>query len=204
MHKPMLPYVIPALRWIGHPNSIPMQDRYYKLGEITYEDVCAWREEVKREGEEVDEIMTLSRTAGLGKLIRKRFVIGCYALFIENQEFLFRKAQKVRRLIVEDITKALSLCDGLIAPASNQGALKINDTKTDQLSSEYLIAENFMALANFSGYPSMTLPFGYDELNLPVGINITCTKEAETMMFNLALGIEECTKLKDQIKEVQE
>lgn len=54
--KPMLPYVIPALRWIGHPNSIPMQDRYYKLGEITYEDVCAWREEVKREGEEVDRL----------------------------------------------------------------------------------------------------------------------------------------------------
>ena len=54
--KPMIPYVIPGFRWIGHPNSIPMQDRYYKLGEITYEDVCAWREEVKRESEEVDRL----------------------------------------------------------------------------------------------------------------------------------------------------
>jgi hypothetical protein len=54
--KPMLPYVIPAFRWVGHPNSIPMQDRYYKLGEITYEDVCAWRDEVTREGEEVDRL----------------------------------------------------------------------------------------------------------------------------------------------------
>jgi hypothetical protein len=54
--KPMLPYVIPAFRWVGHPNSILMQDRYYKLGEITYEDVCAWRDEVTREGEEVDRL----------------------------------------------------------------------------------------------------------------------------------------------------
>jgi len=158
---------------------------------------------MQQDGKDVEDIMTHSRTVGFGKLIRKRFVIGSYALFIENQEFLFRKAQKVRRLIVEDITKALSLCDALIAPASNQGALKINDTKTDQLSSEYLIAENYMALANFSGYPSMTLPFAYDEENLPVGINLTCIREAEQMMFNLALGIESCTKLKDQIKEVQ-
>ena len=54
--KPMIPYVIPGFRWIGHPNSVPMQDRYYKLGEITYDDLEAWREEVKREGEEVDRL----------------------------------------------------------------------------------------------------------------------------------------------------
>jgi hypothetical protein len=54
--KPMVPYVIPAMRWVGHPNSIPMQDRCYKLGEITYEDLCAWRDEVKREAEEVDRL----------------------------------------------------------------------------------------------------------------------------------------------------
>ena len=54
--KPMLPYVIPRFRWIGHPNSIPMQDRYYKLSEITYENLESWREEVTREGEEVDRL----------------------------------------------------------------------------------------------------------------------------------------------------
>ena len=56
---------------------------------------------VRKEGADMAEIMTNTRTEGFGPLIRRRFVIGSYGLFEENQERLFRKAQKVRRLIVD-------------------------------------------------------------------------------------------------------
>ena len=155
---------------------------------------------VLHEGKSMEESMILSRTAGFGKLLKKRFVIGSYALFTENQEEVFRKAQKVRRLIVEDLKRVLNDVDVLIAPASSQGAPKFDDVSIDQLSSEYLIAENYMALANFSGYPSITVPMGFVE-GLPVGVNLTSAAFTEQLLLNVALAVEECTGIKDRIKE---
>jgi len=167
-----------------------------------HSNLDALRFGVQKEGKDIEEVMTASRTAGFGPLLRKRFVIGSYALFTENQELIFRKAQKVRRLIVEEAKKALMEVDCLIAPASGNGAPLLEDSKIDELSSEYLVAENYMALGNFSGYPSMTLPFGYDQ-TLPLGVNLTCRPFEEGLMLNLAKAIEGVTGLKDLIKEVQ-
>lgn len=155
---------------------------------------------VLHEGNSMEESMIRSRTAGFGKLLKKRFVIGSYALFTENQEEVFRKAQKVRRLIVEDLKRVLREVDVVIAPASAQGAPKFDDVSIDQLSSEYLIAENYMALANFSGYPSITVPMGYVD-GLPVGVNLTSAAFTEQLLLNVALAVEESTGIKDMIKE---
>lgn len=155
---------------------------------------------VAKAGNNIEEVMTNSRTAGFGPLLRKRFVIGSYALFIENQEKIFRKAQKVRRLIVENLNEALTHVDVLIAPASAQGAPKIGDNSADQLSSEYLIAENFMALANFAGTPSITIPMGFVK-GLPVGVNINAKAFEESKLLDIAYGFEKITGLKDQVKE---
>lgn len=167
-----------------------------------HSNLDALRFGVQKDGKDIEEVMTASRTAGFGPLLRKRFVIGSFALFTENQELIFRKAQKVRRLIVDDVKKALSDVDGLIAPASGNGAPLLEDSKTDELSSEYLVAENYMALGNFSGYPSMTLPFGFDG-PLPLGVNLTCRPFEEGLMLNLAKGIEDVTGLHDLICEVK-
>ncbi len=167
-----------------------------------HSNLDALRFGVQKDGQDIEEVMTASRTAGFGPLLKKRFVIGSYALFIENQELLFRKAQKVRRLIVEDVKKALESVDCLIAPASGNKAPLLQDSSIDELSSEYLVAENFMALGNFSGYPSMTLPFGFDD-KLPLGVNLTCRPFEEGLMLNLAKGIEDLTGLSDLICEVK-
>ncbi len=155
---------------------------------------------VLHEGKSMEESMIRSRTAGFGKLLKKRFVIGSYALFTENQEEVFRKAQKVRRLIVEDLKRVLGNVDVVIAPASSQGAPKFDDVSVDQLSSEYLIAENYMALANFSGYPSITVPMGIVD-GLPVGVNLTSAAFTEQLLLDVALAVEECTGIKDVVKE---
>ena len=147
-----------------------------------------------------EDIMTKSRTAGFSSLIRKRFVIGSYGLADENQDRLLRKAQKVRRLVVEDLHKVLAAYDAVVAPASLQGAPTLNST-SDQLSNEYLIAENYMCMANFSGDPSMTVPYATVD-GLPVGLNITCRAFDEAGMFNLAQAIENITGLSDVVKEV--
>lgn len=152
-------------------------------------------------GETTDEIMINSRTKGFGTWIKKRFVIGSYALFEENQERLLRKAQKVRRLIVETILSKLKDADILLAPASSSGAPLIEGQSIDELSDESLIAENHMVIANFGGLPSMTIPMGYVD-ELPIGINLTANPFKEQDMFDVAQAIEEITGLANQIKEV--
>ena len=144
-------------------------------------------------GENVEDIMTKTRTVGFGPLIRKRFIIGSYGLKDENQEKLFRQAQKVRRVVVEEFTKMLNQCDGLLAPATSSCAPLLEGANTNVLSNTHLIAENYMILSNFSGTPSITVP-SLPVNGLPHGVNITCKVEDETTMFNMALAIESCVK----------
>lgn len=152
---------------------------------------------VRKEGADMAEIMTNTRTEGFGPLIRRRFVIGSYGLFEENQERLFRKAQKVRRLIVDAMRECLKDYDCIIAPASGSIAPHIEgDYNEDQLSEDYLISENYMAMANFSGYPSMTVPMGFIE-ECPIGVNLTTRAFDEETMFDIGKAIEEITGYKD-------
>ncbi len=156
---------------------------------------------LRQPGSSLEEIMKVSRTIGFNPLLRKRFVIGSYGLKDENQEFIFKKAQKVRRLLVQELSHALDHVDALIAPASSTIAPKIGDDNIDKLSAKHLISENYMVLGNFSGYPSMTIPMGYIQ-DMPIGVNITTKAKTEALMFDIALGIEHLTGLKDQIKKV--
>ena len=152
-------------------------------------------------GETTDDIMINTRTAGFGPWIKKRFVIGSYALFEENQDRLLRKAQKVRRLIVDEIMNKLKDADILLAPAAPSVAPEIKGQSTDELSNESLIADNHMVIANFAGLPSMTVPMGYIN-DLPIGVNLTANPFKEQTMFDVALAIEEASGLADAVKEV--
>lgn len=154
----------------------------------------------RQDGSSVDEIMIKTRSEGFGPWIKKRFVIGSYALKADNQERIFRKAQRIRRLIVDEVFNELNSADGLIAPAAPGGAPLLSATSTNEMSNEYLIADNHMVIGNFSGCPSITLPMGYTN-NLPIGINLTCNPFKEQDMFNISLAIEEITGLKDITKE---
>ncbi|MDY6062443.1 MAG: amidase family protein [Erysipelotrichaceae bacterium] len=152
------------------------------------------------DGETMEDIVINTRTRGFDSLIKKRFLVGAYSLNDQNQELIYRKAQKVRRLIVEAYNKELNEADCVLAPCSASGALKLSEQVNDVLSDEYLIGENYMAIANFAGLPSMSVPMGY--LNeLPIGINITAKAFDEVGMFDIAQAIEDITGLKDRVKE---
>ncbi|MGL5979000.1 MAG: amidase family protein [Erysipelotrichaceae bacterium] len=156
---------------------------------------------MRERGDEVEEVMTSSRTLGFSSEVRKRFVIGSYALFEENQDRLLRKAQKVRRLLVAELAKALEGYDVLFAPAAGSVAPHVDDCHEDKLSSTYLIAENHMLLGNFSGYPSITIPMGYID-GLPVAVNLTAKAFQEQTLLNVACAMEHVTGLADACKEV--
>ena len=150
----------------------------------------------REEGESYEEVMTRSRTKGFTEFIKRRFIIGSYALLKENQYELFLRAQKTRRLIVNAINKVFENNDAIFAPSAPDVPPLIDASSSDKLSNEYLIADNYMAIGNFGGYPSITLPLGFIK-NLPFGVNLTCKIFDECNLFNIASGIEDLTGLKN-------
>ena len=156
---------------------------------------------MREEGASVEEVMINSRTKGLCSYVRKRFVIGSFSLFEENQEKIFRKAQKVRRLIVEELANCLKDFDVVIANASSDVAPLAEESKEEHLDNDALVAENYMAIGNFSGYPSMTMPTGFVN-GMPIGINMTAKPFEEQTLFNIGKAIEEITGLKGNDVEV--
>lgn len=152
---------------------------------------------VRGDGNSIDEIMFNARTNGFSELIKRRFVIGSYVLQKENQEKLYLNACRVRRMIVNKIDELFKKYDGMIAPASGSIAPKFNE-KSDKLSSSYLILENNLVIGNFGGYPSITIPNGLID-NMPIGINITCKRENDSLVLNIAHKLEEQMPYKGMI-----
>lgn len=146
-------------------------------------------------GTTYEEVMCDARTKGFGELIKRRFVIGSFALMKENKNDLFLRAQKNRRRIVEAVDKILKDSDFIYLPAAPSVAPRI-DQSSDRLSDEYLIADNHLVLGNFAGLPSITLPIGFKD-GLPFGANITARAFDETSLFQLSYQLEKITGLAD-------
>lgn len=141
-------------------------------------------------GNSIDEIMFDARTKGFSELIKRRFVIGSFVLQKENQERLFLNAQRIRRMIVDKMNELFKEYDGLILPCSGGPAPFMESENIDRLGFKSLVLENHLAIGNFGGYPSITIPS--DLINeLPIGINITGPAFKDLDVLNVAYAIEE-------------
>ena len=151
------------------------------------------------EGDNINDIMFDARTKGFSELIKRRFILGSYILQKENQERLFKNAQRLRRLIVDKMNELYESYDAMILPASGGIAPKFDDS-IDRMSDRYLILENHMAIANFGGFPSITIPNGIVN-DMPVGLNITGPQFKDGETLNIAHKIEDVLGYKGLIKE---
>ena len=151
------------------------------------------------EGDNINDIMFDARTKGFSELIKRRFILGSYILQKENQERLFKNAQRLRKLIVDKMNELYEKYDAMILPASGGIAPKFDDS-IDRMSDRYLILENHMAIANFGGFPSITIPNGIVN-EMPIGLNITGPQFKDGETLNIAHKIEETLGYKGLIKE---
>lgn len=138
----------------------------------------------RKAGETAQDIMCLTRTEGFSELVKKRFILGSYVLQKDNQERLFLNAGRVRRIIVEKINDLFKTYDALLMPTIGIPP-KINELKRNNT-----IIESQLIIANFGGYPSITIPAGLID-NMPVGINITGRILEDDVVLNIAYKIEQ-------------
>lgn len=153
-------------------------------------------------GKTYEEVVNGARSNGFGELIKRRFIIGNFALMKENQNDLFLRAQKNRRVIVNKVNEILKDYDFIYLPAAPSIAPKIKET-TDRLSNEYLIADNHLVLGNFAGLPSITLPIGMSE-DMPFGANISGRPFEDKQVLQMAQEIEKITGLKNLVAKGEE
>lgn len=144
-----------------------------------------------RGGNTYQEVMYNARTQGFSELIKRRFVIGSFCLMRENQEVLFLRAQRNRAKIVEETNKILADYNLIYVPAAPSIAPSFGQS-SDKLSDEYLIADNHLALGNFAGLPSMTLPLGLEE-GYPLGVNLMGRAFEEEKLLLASYALEKIT-----------
>lgn len=155
------------------------------------------------EGDSIEKIMFDARTKGFSELIKRRFVIGSYVLQKENQEKCFLNAQRVRRIVVDKMTELFKTYDGMIGPAAGSVAPKFKSENVDKLTKRNLILENYLAIGNFGGFPSITIPCGFVN-EMPIGLNITTGVKKDLDSLNIAYALESIYPYKGQIaKEVK-
>ena len=148
---------------------------------------------LRKDGKTFEEVMTNSRTEGFSWLVKRRFIIGGYSLLKENRVDLFIRAQKCRRLIVNAFNKVLENYDAIYCPAAPSIAPLMNNSSV-VFNEDYIVSDNYMAFANMGGYPSITLPLGFEN-NMPFGVNLTCKPFDEAKMLGIAKEIEDITGL---------
>jgi len=130
------------------------------------------------------EVYSKSRAEAFGKEVKRRIMLGTYALSSGYYDAYYLKALKVRNLIRGDFTNAFEKCDCIMMPVSPTTAFKIgekiNDPLTMYLSDIYTIA------ANLAGIPAISIPCGFDDTNLPIGLQILAPTFTEDKLLRIA------------------
>jgi aspartyl-tRNA(Asn)/glutamyl-tRNA(Gln) amidotransferase subunit A len=137
----------------------------------------------------VEKVMAATREAGFGPEVKRRIILGTYALSSGYYDAYYGSAQKVRTLIQQDLAKAFEQADVLVSPTAPTTAFKLGQKQQDPLAM-YL---NDIATipANLAGIPGMSLPVGLaKEDNLPVGLQILAPAREDARLYKLGAVLE--------------
>ena len=147
---------------------------------------------MRQEADNLVDMYTSTRASGFGKEVKRRIMLGTYALSAGYYDAYYLKAQKVRTLIKQDFEKAFAEVDVLVCPTSPSTAFKAGDKTTDPLSM-YLL--DLMTIpVNLAGLPGISVPCGFDEEGLPIGLQLIGNVLREDILFHAAYAYEQATE----------
>jgi aspartyl-tRNA(Asn)/glutamyl-tRNA(Gln) amidotransferase subunit A len=151
---------------------------------------------LRQESDNLLEMYTNTRAAGFGTEVKRRIMIGTYTLSAGYYDAYYLKAQKVRTLIKQDFEKAFEEVDVLVSPTAPTTAFKAGDKTTDPLSM-YLL--DLMTIpVNLAGLPGMSIPCGFDNQGLPIGLQLISNVLREDLLFHTAYAYEQATEWHQQ------
>ncbi|HXL74199.1 MAG TPA: amidase family protein, partial [bacterium] len=153
-------------------------------------------------GENIVEMYSKTRAAGFGPEVKRRIMLGTYALSSGYYDAYYLKALKVRRLIKQDYDQAFEKVDVIVTPTVPNPAFKFGE-KTDNPLTMYL-EDIFTISINIAGVPALSLPCGLSKTDLPIGLQIIGKPFDEATLLKAAYAYEQSTdwhKKKPSLKE---
>jgi aspartyl-tRNA(Asn)/glutamyl-tRNA(Gln) amidotransferase subunit A len=140
---------------------------------------------------ELTETYMKTRQQGFGAEVKRRIMLGTYALSAGYYDAYYLKAQKVRSLIMRDFEEAFSKCDVILAPTAPTTAFKIGEKTQDPL--QMYLSDIFTISVNLAGLPGLSLPCGFDSEGLPIGLQMIGKHFDETTILRIAFAYEQST-----------
>jgi aspartyl-tRNA(Asn)/glutamyl-tRNA(Gln) amidotransferase subunit A len=125
-----------------------------------------------------------SRAEGFGAEVKRRILIGTYVLSHGYYDAYYIRAQKLRRLSAQDFAAAFKQCDVIMGPTSPTTAFRIGEKSSDPV--QMYLSDIYTIAVNLAGLPGMSIPCGFDDSGLPVGLQIVGNYFDEARMLNVA------------------
>lgn len=129
-----------------------------------------------------------TRGAGFGKEVKRRIMLGTYALSAGYYDAYYLKAQKVRTLIRQDFGRAFEQVDAILTPTSPTTAFKLGENVADPI--KMYLADVFTVSCNLAGLPGISLPCGFSKNKLPIGLQVLGPPFSEDRLLRIARAYE--------------
>lgn len=145
-------------------------------------------------GDDLLEMYKHSRSEGFGAEVKRRIMIGTYALSSGYYDAYYKKASQVRTLIKKDFEDAFKKCDVILTPTSPTPAFKIGEKMDDPL--QMYLSDIFTLSANLAGIPGISVPCGYTKGGLPIGLQFLAGHFEEGKLIQIASAYEKHSEIK--------
>jgi len=132
----------------------------------------------------LEAVYRASRTAGLGTEVKRRIMLGTFVLSSGYYDAYYGRAHKVRSLIRDDFSAAFGQVDVLLTPTTPTTAFAIGEKSGDPL--QMYLSDVFTVSANLAGIPALSLPAGFDDRRLPIGLQLLAAPFEEAMLLRVA------------------
>jgi aspartyl-tRNA(Asn)/glutamyl-tRNA(Gln) amidotransferase subunit A len=149
---------------------------------------------LREQGKDIIDMYKKTRLKGFGKEVKRRIILGTYVLSSGYYDAYYRKASSVRTLIRRDFDEAFTKCDMIVTPVSPTTAFKVGERLQDPLT--MYLSDIFTIPVNLAGLPGLSLPCGFDEKGLPIGLQIIGQPLDEARMLQAAYVFETERKVK--------
>ena len=140
------------------------------------------------EAKNVEEIFVKSRSEGFGEEVKRRIMIGTYTLSSGSFDHFYKKAGQVRTKITQEIVAIFDEYDLIMGPTTLSTAFKKGERMDDPM--DMYLADLLTVIANLTGIPAISIPAGFDEQKLPIGLQLMALQGQEALIYQVAHAYE--------------
>ena len=171
----MLPYLVPAYYVLTTAEASSNLSRY---------DGVRYGYQSAVPAKNLSEFYTNNRSEGFGKEVKKRIMLGSFVLSAGYFDAYYNQAQKIRRLLVDQVSEIFKNYDAILMPTSPFTAPAIGDKNKDPLA-DY-IGDIYTVFANLTGIPAISLPLFSHSNNLPYGLQVLTNRQDEVSLLEIS------------------